>query len=117
MTQGMTHREPFAGPEYPAWWTVSTSWEWQGKPVRQGTRLKISGERGAVFEFVNHTIAPPRPGSGKRKTQEWITVIGGSVRSGERVTRSFRPDRVTSVMPPGSRPASRSGETGRAPRR
>jgi hypothetical protein len=86
--------QPFAGPAYPPWWTVSESYVHQGKPVAAGQQLTITDERGTVFTFVNHTVAPPRPGSGKRTTLEWITVVGPYG------FRSFRPDRISRILPP-----------------
>jgi len=83
---------PYAGPAYPPWWTVSESYVHQGKTVVRGQQLAIEGRRGA-FTFVNHTVAPPRPGSGRRTTREWITVIdtrSGPSRSGASSRRRGR---------------------------
>jgi len=85
--------QPFAGPAYPPWWTVSESYVHQGKTVVRGQQLAIEGRRGA-FTFVNHTVAPPRPGSGRRTTREWITVIDDAG------YHSFRPEQVRRVFPP-----------------
>lgn len=87
---------------HPPWWQVSETWEFNGKPVVRGQRLTVTGVRGEVFAFINHTVAPPRPGSGKRTTREWVTVLG------ESGFRSFRPDRIRRVLAPPRKPRART---------
>jgi len=91
----LTPRKPGArtGQEVNAHWTRSETWTWQGKPVVKGSRVRISGRRGQ-FTFVEHVIAPPRPGSGKRTVKEWVTVLSdhGYV--------SVLPDKITADLPP-----------------
>jgi len=88
---------PYTGPGYPAWWQVSQVYEHQGTTVVRGQGLTITGTRGR-FTFWDHVIAPPRPGSGKRKPAEWITVLNQASQAGQ--FRSFRPDRIGRVMRP-----------------
>jgi hypothetical protein len=89
----MKRTQPFTGTGHPPWWQVSESYEHRGTPVTRGQRLTLTGGR-TVYTFVNHTVAPPRPGSGKRKTAEWITVLGPAG------YRSVRPDQIGRVLPP-----------------
>jgi hypothetical protein len=89
----MKSTAPYQGPAHPPWWQVSESYEHQGTPVALGQQLTLAGGR-TVFTFVNHTVAPPRPGSGKRRTAEWITVLGPGG------YRSVRPGQIGKVLPP-----------------
>jgi hypothetical protein len=82
----------YAGASCPPWWTVSESYVHQGTAVARGQQLTIEGRRGA-FTFVNHTVAPPRPGSGKRTTREWVTVIDDAG------YHSFRPEQISRILP------------------
>lgn len=66
-------------------WEVTTELQINGRYVKQGTELKIQGERGR-FRFMQHI---------KTETSEWIDVWGGP-RHREQ-TRSFRLDRVKRV--------------------
>lgn len=88
-----------AGPAHPDWWQVSDTYTHNGRPIVRGQGLTITGERGGKFTFYEHVIAPPRPGSRKRKSAEWITVVGGQ--AGVSQFRSFRPDRIGRVMKEG----------------
>lgn len=98
----MKRTQPFTGAGYPSWWQVSESYEHRGQPVARGQQLTLAGGR-TVFTFVNHTVAPPRPGSGKRKTAEWVTVLGPAG------YRSVRPELIGKVLPPKKRPRKRAG--------
>lgn len=66
-------------------WEVTTELQINGRHVKQGTELKIEGERGR-FRFMQHV---------KTKTAEWIDVWGGPRHKEQ--TRSFRVDRVKRV--------------------
>jgi hypothetical protein len=96
---------PYTGPGYPAWWTVSQTYEHQGTTVVRGQELTIRNQRGGRFTFYDHVIAPPRPGSGKRKPAEWITVLNQSGQAGQ--FRSFRPDQIGRIMRPKRKARSR----------
>jgi hypothetical protein len=87
-----TAAQPYPGPAYPPWWTVSESYVHQDKTVVKGQPLTIEGRRGS-FTFVNHTVAPPRPGSGLRTTREWVTVIGDDG------FHAFRPALIRRILP------------------
>lgn len=66
-------------------WERTTELQINGRHVKQGTELKIQGERGR-FRFIQHV---------KTATAEWIDVWGGP--SHREQTRSFRLDRVKRV--------------------
>lgn len=66
-------------------WEVTTELQINGRHVKQGTELKIDGERGR-FRFMQHV---------KTKTAEWIDVWGGPKHKEQ--TRSFRVDKVKRV--------------------
>jgi hypothetical protein len=91
--------QAYGGAAYPAWWTVSESWEHDGKPVARGQQLTLKGER-TVYTFVNYTVAPPRPRSGKRAVKRWVTLLGPAG------YRSVLPERIGRVLPP-KKPARR----------
>jgi hypothetical protein len=80
-------------PRHPAWWTVSTTWDWHGKQLTKGWTVRIRDQRGTLG-FIEHVIAPPRPGSGKRLTKEWVTLMGPTG------YRSVTPDKITAAYPP-----------------
>lgn len=66
-------------------WEITTELQINGRYVKQGTELKIQGERGR-FRFMQHV---------KTKTAEWIDVWGGPKHKEQ--TRSFRPEKVVRV--------------------
>jgi hypothetical protein len=91
----------YDGPDHPPWWQVSETWQTpQGKQVVHGQQLLLKGGR-MVFAFVNHTIAPPRPGSGKRAVKEWITLLGPGG------YRAVYPDQIGKILPPPVRKPAR----------
>jgi hypothetical protein len=66
-------------------WEVTTELQINGRYVKKGTELKISGERGR-FRFLQHV---------KTQGAEWIDVWGGPKQKEQ--TRSFYLDRVVRV--------------------
>jgi hypothetical protein len=92
--------QPFTGAAHPPWWTVTDTYPVGKELLTPGRQLTIEGSR-QVFTFVNHTTAPPRPGSGKRLVKEWVTLLGSSG------YRSVRPEQIRRVLPP-AKPARRN---------
>ena len=89
----MKHTTPYTGLSHPPWWRVTESYEHDGTPVAKGQQLTLAGGR-TVYRFVNYTEAPPRPGSGRRRTAKWVTVLGPAG------YRSVRPEQIGKVLPP-----------------
>lgn len=68
---------------YPPDWRVAEYAYWNGRHIRPGTELSITGERGR-FRFVKFVETP---------TATWIDVIGGK----HNLSRSFHPSRIKTV--------------------
>lgn len=54
--------------------------EWQG--LKRGSRVKIVGERGTVYEFISYTSGP----------HPYVTLLGG--RRGDKKMRYIRPAKI-----------------------
>jgi len=80
-------RRTIEPPRYPPGWVESLEIVVNGRHVRPGVEVKISGEKGR-FRFVKH-VANVDQGV------EWVDVWGGPKSSP--ALRSFRPDRIVRV--------------------
>lgn len=79
-----------------AHWQVADSYQVSDRTtLTPGREFTVSGERGATFRFVRHVVNPPH--GRYRKPREWIDCVGGT--KGVIMTRAFRPERITRVLP------------------
>jgi hypothetical protein len=84
----LARKQAYRGQAVPDGWVVSTELRHGRATLVPGTRLTISGERGAIFRFARHVLTPAG--------REWIDVVGGT--PGVEMTRSFRPEKISRVL-------------------